>query len=285
MSTTDRSHRGALLRNCPLCIFIIISTLCHDTIAFATTRSTTISLHPFLIQKTTTRRLSRSSAFSTRRSDPDMRQCNTAEELVHLAYDHLDTISPRGIAAFWSLLVKHVQNHRGGKSRAQVNEQLVKILCNTLENMKRYSHIDIATIAISLAKIMKQVEFRGQRADTGSLHQNLHTLLIGGDNSEKKKFILNKVAKSSLLILSEFDARHLSNLIYSFGHAEYVPTVENDRTIFDIAALEAMSKLQHFNSQDLSNMLWSYAKMESSNLVLFKAAGNLIVGMNDLSEY
>ena len=83
-----------------------------------------------------------------------MRLCNTVEELV-LAHDHLDTISPRGIAAFWSSLVKHVQNHRGGNSRAQVNEQLAEILCNTLENRKRYSYRDISTIAISLAKIMK----------------------------------------------------------------------------------------------------------------------------------
>jgi hypothetical protein len=50
-----------------------------------------------------------------------MRQCNTAEELVHLAYDHLDTISPREMAAFWSLLVKHVQNHHGGNSQVQLN--------------------------------------------------------------------------------------------------------------------------------------------------------------------
>ena len=55
-----------------------------------------------------------------------MRQCNTAEDLVHLAYDHLSTISPWGIAAFWSLLVKHVQNHCGENSRAQLNEQLAE---------------------------------------------------------------------------------------------------------------------------------------------------------------
>ena len=53
----------------------------------------------------------------------------------------------------------------------------------------------------------------------------------------------------------------------------------------DVLALEAMSKLKHFNSQDKSNMLWSYAKMESSNSVLFKAVGDSIVGMNDLSEF
>ena len=213
-----------------------------------------------------------------------MRLCNIAEDLVHLAYDHLDTISPRGIAAFWSSLVKHVKNHRGGNSRVQLNEQLAEILCNTLENMKGYSHIDISTIAISLAKIMKEVESRGQRAATGSLHRILHNLLVG-INSEKKHCILDKVAESSVMILSEFDARHLSNLIYSFGLAEYVPKVEGGHTIMDILALEAISKLQHFNSQDLSNMLLSYAKMKSTNLVLFKAAGDSIVGMNDLSEF
>jgi hypothetical protein len=69
------------------------------------------------------------------------------------------------------------------------------------------------------------------------------------------------------------------------GLSEYIPKVEDGRTILDILALEAMSKLQHFNSQDLSNMLWSYAKVESSNSVLFKTAGDLIVGMNDLSEF
>jgi hypothetical protein len=213
-----------------------------------------------------------------------MQQCNTAEELVHLAYDHLDTISPRGIAAFWAALPK-ILHRRDRNSRAQVNEQLAEILCNTLENMKGYSYRDIATIAISLVKIMNEVESHGQRAATSSLHRHLHTLLIGGGNSENKHYIFSEIATHATPILSNFDARSLSNLIYSYGHAEYVPTVENDCTIFDVAALEAISKLQHFNCQELSNMLWSYAKMKSSNSVLFKAAGDLIADMNDLSEF
>jgi hypothetical protein len=212
-----------------------------------------------------------------------MRQCNTAEELVHLAYDHLDTISPRGIAAFWAALPK-LLHRRDGKSRDQFNEQLAEILCNTLENMKRYSHIDISTIAISLAKVMKQVEFHGQRSATGSLHQNLHNLLVG-INLDNKHYIFSKIAVHATPILSKFDARSLSNLIFSFGLAEYSPMDESGCTIMDVVALEVMPKLQHFNSQDLSNMLWSYAKLESSNSLLFKAAGNSIVGMNDLSEF
>jgi len=224
-------------------------------------------------------------AFSTRRSDPDMSQCNTIDDLIETAYDHLDTISPRGIAEFWSSLVKHVQNHRGGNSRAQLNEKLAEILCNTLENMYNFDGREIATIAISLAKLMKQVEFRGQRAATGSLHRILHNLLIGEVNSENKHYIFSEIAVYAVPILSKFEARHLSNLIYSFGHAEYVPKDESGRTIFDVLALEAMSKLNHFKPQGLSNMLWSYAKMESSNSLLFAAVGDSIMGMNDVGEF
>ena len=148
-----------------------------------------------------------------------MRQCNTIDDLIDTAHDHLSTISPRGIAAFWSLLVKHVQNHRGENSRVQLNEQLTEILCYTIENIKGYSYRDISTIAISLAKIMKQVESRGQSADTSSLHRILHDLLIGGDNSENKQYLFSEIAGHATPILSKFDARSLSNLIYSYGHA------------------------------------------------------------------
>ncbi len=45
-----------------------------------------------------------------------------------------------------------------------------------------------------------------------------------------------------------------------------------------------VSKLRHFKSQDLSNMLWAYAKVgtSKSNLSLFKAAGDSIVAHDNL---
>jgi len=153
-----------------------------------------------------------------------------------------------------------------------------------MESIGQFIGRDLATTALGLAKVMKQVESCGQRAAAGSLHRNLHNLLVG-INSERKRFILDKVAKTSVRILSEFDARSLSNLIYSFSFAEYVPKVEDGRTIFDVLALAAMPKLQQFKPQELSNMLWSYAKMESSNSLLFAAVGDSIMGMNDLRQF
>ena len=212
-----------------------------------------------------------------------MRLCNTVEELVHLAHDHLDTISPRGMAAFWSLLVKHVHK-QDGKSRSQLNGQLNAILLNTIERIGLFSCRNLATTALGLAKVMKEVESCGLTVPAGSVYQFLHDLTVG-INMEKKRYILDTVAKSSLLILSEFDARCLSNLIYSFGLAGYTPKFEGGLTILDVLANESISKLQYFNSQDLSNMLWSFATMESSNSVLFKAADDHIVALDNLSSF
>jgi hypothetical protein len=63
--------------------------------------------------------------------------------------------------------------------------------------------------------------------------------------------------------------------------------VEGGHTLFDVLAHEAISKLRHFNSQDLSNMLWAYAKVgtSKSNSSLFKAAGDLIVALKDLNGF
>ena len=119
-----------------------------------------------------------------------------------------------------------------------------------------------ATIALSSAKVMKQVESRGQKAATNDLHRNLHNL-IAGINLEKKQVILDKVAKTSAPILSEFDARCLSNLIYSFGLVEYIPKNEDGRTISWIFLPSSSRRCPScciFVSQGLSNMLWSYVQ-------------------------
>ncbi len=219
-----------------------------------------------------------------------MRECKTLEELSQLAHDHLDVLSPRGKSAFWTMLPKLIQTRDGGPPRTnlrhfQMKEQLDTILCNTLENIEAFDSRDIATTALGLAKIVKHVgHFRRKKPPTGSPHQILHDLLIGV-NSENKQIIFGKIAMLAIPILSDFDARHLSNFIYAYGLAECVPNVDGGRTLFDVVAVEAIYNLRHFNSQDLSNMLWAYANVGASNSALFNAAGDSVIALEDLSEF
>ena len=211
---------------------------------------------------------------SSRRTtrDPDMRQCNSVEELVQMAYEHLDVLTPRGKSFFWRKLSKLLQN-RGRRpsginhKQGPIEKQLDTILRNTLDGMHAFDYRDIATTALGLAKIVIQVgPSRGKKHTRGNPHQILHDRLIGV-KSESKRFIFGEIAISSIPVLPKFEARHLSNLIYAYGLAECIPKMDEGRIL---PCTQAMSKLRHFNPQDLSNMLWAYAKVGASNPALFK---------------
>ena len=46
---------------------------------------------------------------------------------------------------------------------AHINEHLDKLLANTLDNIGGYTYIDLVTAALSLAKVVKQVDRASER--------------------------------------------------------------------------------------------------------------------------
>jgi len=214
----------------------------------------------------------------------DFSKCKSIEELIDTAYDHKDMMSPRGMAAFWTSASKLVQRRRGrpAPKYEHMQMQIDQLIGQTLQSIDTYGYRDIATIAISLAKIMKKVDKSGHYK--GSPQSILHNVLIG-DNSNNKKFIFNEIAHASVPILYEFDARHLSNLIYAFGLAEVIIPVEDGSTFFDSLAEVAIPNLYEFNGQDLSNMLWAFGNIKIPNPQLFKEAGDEIVTFDNLNDF
>ena len=135
-----------------------------------------------------------------------------------MAYDHKDMISSRQMATFWTLVSKFVQRRgRPTQKYEHMQMQLDQLIGQTLQSIDTYNARDISTIAISLAKIVKKIDKSGH--SKGSHPKILRDVLIG-DNSNIKQFIFNEIAYASAPLLYEFDARHLSNLIYAFGLAE-----------------------------------------------------------------
>ena len=59
--------------------------------------------------------------------------------------------------------------------------------------------------------------------------------------------------------------------------------------MFDVLAHEAISQLRHFNSQDLTNMLWAHANVNvgvlRSNMSLFEAAGDSIFALDESVDF
>ena len=126
---------------------------------------------------------------------------------------------------------------------------------------------------------------RKSKKTKGSMEQILQEVLIG-NNSQNRYLIFNRLAAASAPILHTFHARSLSDVTYAFGLAEVIIPIKGGRTFFDILAdaTIAIPNLQHFNAQDLSNMLWAYANVGVLNSMLLKEVEDTIISMNNLDS-
>ena len=222
--------------------------------------------------------------------DPDMRKCTSIEGLTQTAYDNKDNMSPRGMAAFWSLVSKfvHRSSSRPTSSPSKhMQMQMDHLMRKTLQSIDTYGYRDIATIAISLAKIVKKVGNTRKMHQEGSTGQIMHNVVIG-NNSKNKQCIFNEIADASIPIINDFEARHLSNLIYAYGLVDYTLDMDDgnpNNNFFGILADAAIHNLKGFGPQDLSNMVWAYANVGECHPTLFKEAGDAIAASESLDEF
>jgi len=219
---------------------------------------------------------------------PRMSEMRSLEEALTATYDNLDRLSPRDVSAFWAVVPKFLGG-RGPRTSNQQQQteqkfhQFDLILTKSIQEIDQYGYRELATLAISLAKIIDKMSKRKGHPAEGSSHQVLQDLI-----GENKQFIFKEIASASVPILYEFNPRHLSNLIYSFGLAEEVVLVtDGSSTFFDMLAEVSIPNLYKSNGQDLSNMLWAYANVKVSNSQLFEQAGDSIVAMDmdNLNEF
>eukprot|EP00580_Thalassiosira_gravida_P009072 CAMPEP_0201652452 /NCGR_PEP_ID=MMETSP0493-20130528/44483_1 /ASSEMBLY_ACC=CAM_ASM_000838 /TAXON_ID=420259 /ORGANISM="Thalassiosira gravida, Strain GMp14c1" /LENGTH=779 /DNA_ID=CAMNT_0048128967 /DNA_START=120 /DNA_END=2459 /DNA_ORIENTATION=- len=231
------------------------------------------------------------SSISSSSRDPDMRNCNSLEEMVPMAYAHVESMSPRGLSAFWTLTSKFLRqtpNTRNPLQTSQMEHQLQTILAHTQKAIQSsaFGYRDLATTSLGLAKIVKLVR-RGGRSKP---RQILRDLLLGNAATgglTKTHTLFRSIATASIPIRQDFDARSLSNLIYAFGVVECVPMFEDDgSTFFEILAAEAVMKLEDFRPQELSNLLWAYTKDDAPlSAGLFRLVADHITDHSTLKAY
>ena len=147
---------------------------------------------------------------------PDMRNCRSMEELVGMANANLNTMTPRNLSGFWTVTAKLSRNKIGPPAQETVKQQLDTILDYTLEDIQRFGCRDVAQTTLGIAKIVKNTNDQRNH----SKNRVYHPVFIG-NGGERKDLIFSKLAAGSMPILSQFDPRHLSNLIYAFGLAKY----------------------------------------------------------------
>ncbi|EJK61605.1 hypothetical protein THAOC_17875 [Thalassiosira oceanica] len=208
---------------------------------------------------------------------PDFRMCQTIAELADLARCHLDSMSNRDIAAFWSILPRLLRNR--GAQDPNLEEKLRCIIGATCRRMHSFQYRDLAQTSLGFAKTISQVSRGDQEYRADDPRQIMRGLFV----KESQCLIFDRIARSALGMLNEFEARHLSNLIYSFGLVERKPEIGRE-TLFDVFGKAALRILHTFKPQELSNMLWAFVKVDAKNSRLFEETSGVISGM-DLDSF
>ena len=205
---------------------------------------------------------------------PDFRDCQNVTELADLAHANLNSLSNRDIAAFWSLLPRLL--HKGSRHDPNLEEKLKVVAHNTRNRISSFQGRDLAQTSLGMAKTVSQVS-RGSRQYVGGDHRRILRDLLLKDT--QYLLLFDSIASSAEGVLNKFDARSLSNLIYSYGLVKYNPDIGGE-TQFNVFGQAAVKILHTFNSQDISNMLLAFVYVNAKNSMLFRETGEAISGMD-----
>ena len=154
------------------------------------------------------------------RSGPVFRTCQSVVELASLTHCNLDSMSNRDVAAFWSALPRLL--HKRGAQDPNLEEKLTCVIDTTYKRLGGFQYRNLAQTSLGIAKTVNQVSEGNRRYRGDDPHQILRGLLL---SESRHLLIFDSIASSTERMLKWFDARSLSNLIYSYGLVVYNPEI------------------------------------------------------------
>mmetsp|Transcript_33227 Transcript_33227/g.69905 ORF Transcript_33227/g.69905 Transcript_33227/m.69905 type:complete len:883 (+) Transcript_33227:64-2712(+) len=229
---------------------------------------------------------------------PDMRNCQSIEEIAQMAHDNLDNMWLRDISAFWTLVSRMIKNnnHRGDhhnrhgtedqqqQQLQQLTRQLNSVFILTMDSLQTFGPRELAQTAIGFARIANTLDNGGRNQFRGNPHKILQGIIVG-QQSQQKDFIFQSIANASMPALSKFDAQCLCNLAYANAIAGSVPAFGDGSTLFDRIAKNGIRKIMQFKPQELANVVWSFEKVGQSNPRLFEEVADQILSLDDIGKF
>eukprot|EP00985_Skeletonema_marinoi_P008055 scaffold3587_cov151-Skeletonema_marinoi.AAC.5 len=236
-------------------------------------------------------------AFSTRGyhgpRGPDFRDFQSVEEIIMVAYEHLDDMSRRDVSAFWTCISKLMTKRQPRQQRTppsavgelsfeDMEHMLYTIFDDTTDGIGMCNMKELTETTLGMAKLVKIL--RQKRRGEDSSRSILRRLLVSKDMKPNRE-LFKLLAGASMDIIREFDERHLSNLAYAYALIDYVPEFDDWSDLFDHIAMNAVDVRAEFNAQHISNMLWAFATVNKPHAVLFEAIGDQVVALEHLGEF
>eukprot|EP00956_Cyclotella_meneghiniana_P033189 scaffold94258_cov68-Cyclotella_meneghiniana.AAC.2 len=213
--------------------------------------------------------------------------CKTVEEVLLLAVKQGGNLHPNQNAAMWTYIFRLVSKGQRQKfvhkeDVAQLELLVWDILEVTMDSLPRMRPRDLATIILQLAKIANFVNSKHFKKLSAS-ELALKNILLD-ERSNPQHGIFDPLAEAANQIIIDFEPRYLSNLSYAYSLLGYDPKID-DNTLLEIIADASLDCIQHFNAQDISNMMWAYTKLNVSHDPLFHTVGDAVAMKDDLNTF
>lgn len=205
----------------------------------------------------------------------------TFEQIDNLILAAVDVqhLPPGDMAAVWHRLSTLLVERRGQQKQQQrkPTDEFDTLFSRTLKALPQFDSIHLCQTALSMAKITKTVR-NYRKGDCQELNHRLilHNLLIV---KSAKQDIFQAIATATVPLWSQFEPQWYANLAYACAIAQVCPKFEDGTTLLGrIAdAIGALNNLRSFKTQDLSNVLWSYATLHEPQAALFNRVADEVI--------
>ncbi len=192
-------------------------------------------------------------------------KCNTITDIVDVAHENLDKLSPRTTAAVWKhislLLNSKRQSYRDDFHSSQLHQKLEELLCHTSSKISASNPSVLASTSHALASMVKATlssnESNGR--DSNRLLQNL----LIKYNVE----IWDKIQHRYLEMENSFGARQIATIAWSFATAMQLIARDYDNNesktqfnvspFFSAAHRTFQSRRDKFSYKHMCNLAWA----------------------------
>jgi len=248
------------------------------------------------------------TSFSTERKGrklpPRFSDDSTVDELVQIAHDNLDVMTPLATAALWNKIFRQLSrsdsrsdNRRGGPRNSerrqlgdsQMERKLNDVFQYTRDGLGTFNMRELSQTIYSMAKAVDILRKQGKKGGETEHKRILRQLLLNKDMTPNEE-LFQLFADKAMDKLNQFDARHLSNLAYAFAlihHGAYATVNKPHSDLFE-AMGDQILELKHlgeFKPQALKDVVWAYATAGVHHPKLFEKVAKHIIGLDHLQEF
>eukprot|EP00956_Cyclotella_meneghiniana_P012621 scaffold17948_cov37-Cyclotella_meneghiniana.AAC.6 len=210
--------------------------------------------------------------------------CRNVGDVLKLVMKHIDNLPPSPTAATWNSISRLIfKDQRFHHNQLELEQQIRTLLQHTTDSLSRFRQKELATITLSIAKIVRSIREAHERRRVNFYHQAFGKILQES-SSNPNQGIFHALAKATDANLPRFDARSFSNTAYAYALLGYDPTI-NERSLLGGIAEKSIDCLHQFKAQEFANTVWSFAKLNVVHPQLFQSVGDAVASKRDLNEF